>query len=147
MKTTYSRLCQYGSVMFNSTLALLFCIFALSYLCPFPQAQASIKVSRFERRAEFSYASFELAVNLSPQFPFNTQQIFLYITCNTPGREEMVWSKIVQKGDRYNLDGIANSTYSFKATKTGPVIFELRGNVFPYVGKMRDVSYGSITVN
>lgn len=56
----------------------------------------------------------------------------------------MVWSKIVKNGDDYRLFGLEKSNYIFSGSQMGNCEFELRGNIFPYVGQLRDVSYGSV---
>lgn len=88
--------------------------------------------------------SFYPNIDLSSQFNFNTKQIFLYLIARTGEREEMVWSKIVKNGESYKLNDLEKSNYSFSVGIDGPLLFELRGNVFPFVGQMKDIHYATV---
>lgn len=92
----------------------------------------------------FKSMYFEPNIDLTPQFTFNTKQIFLYLTIRAGEKEEMVWSKIVRNGDEYRFFSKQASNYIFSAPELRTCELELRGNVFPYVGQILDVSYGAI---
>lgn len=145
MKNTYNRISYFSTILFNSTMVLLFVIFAISFVSKPGLARANIKVLKLEGRGEYKSLKFEPNVDLSSQFTFNTKQIFLYLTCKVGENEQMAWSKIVSNGSNYGLFESQNSNYSFTVQPgADSVVFELRGNVFPYVGQMKDVSFGTL---
>ncbi|KAK6090517.1 hypothetical protein P3W45_000614 [Vairimorpha bombi] len=89
--------------------------------------------------------SFNPKVDLISQFNFNVKQIFLYARVNyKSGSSEMIWSKIIQRNDKKVLDEVIKSNYEIRGEVGAEVEIELRGNVFPFVGIIRDFSYGSL---
>lgn len=149
MKNTLSRVSTFSSILFNTTLGLLFCIFLASYLNPGYPVSSNLKISWISPNPNFKSLRFEPNIDLTPQFTFNTKQIFIYLVLRTQEdsgnlKEEMTWSKIVKNGDNYKLFEMEKSNSIFSGSLTGGYEFELRGNIFPYVGQLRDISYGSI---
>ncbi|KAM0680533.1 Signal peptidase complex subunit [Glugoides intestinalis] len=144
MKSTYKRLFTFFSIVTNATVFLLFLITVLSYLFPAPPLSADLKVSWVSpNKHTVRVCQFQPSIDLSQQFNFNTKQIFLYLYAKSGDREEMVWSKIIKNGDNYKLFGIEKSTYLFSIAGKNFTEFELRGNIFPFVGLLRDVPYAS----
>lgn len=149
MKNTLSRASTFFSILFHTTLGLLFCIFLASYLNPGYPVSSNLKISWISPNPNFKSLRFEPNIDLTPQFTFNTKQIFLYLTLRTKQsngelKEEMVWSKVAKSGDDYRFFGTEKSNYIFSGSQTGDYEFELRGNIFPYVGQLRDISYGLV---
>lgn len=144
MKNTYNRASSFVSVLFHSTTALLFAIFLIFYLSPPYQVRSNLKIMRLEGKGEYKVLFFEPNVDLKPQFTINTKQIFIYLTCRIGDKEEMVWSKIIKNGGEYQLFSKQVSNYSFICKENVEYDFELSGNIFPYVGQMQTVNYGSV---
>jgi signal peptidase complex subunit 3 len=147
MKSFYDRTCYFGSVSFNATLALLFTIFAISYLSPSPKLTAGLRIDNYKNNMEYKVLYFYPNIDLSSQFNFNTKQIFLYLTYKTKtgNKQEMVWSKIIKNGDKYSLFNKEASNYIFTGDQhIKECIFELRGNIYPYVGQLKDISFGEV---
>lgn len=143
MKNTQKRLFTFFSIVTNATISLLFLITAISYLFPAPLLSADLKVSWASPKSGLRVCQFQPSIDLSQQFKFNTKQIFLYLYAKSGDKEEMVWSKIVKNGDNYKLFGVEKSTYLFSIMGKNFTEFELRGNIFPFVGLLRDVHYAS----
>lgn len=59
-------------------------------------------------------------------------------------KEELVWFKTVQNGTEYKMFSSEKSQYTFSGNAKNMYEVELRGNIFPYVGHMMDVSYGTL---
>jgi len=145
MKNAIERATSFHFILMNCTIALLLAIFAASYFYPFPPVTADLKIDWVSPNRSFKVCRFSPGVDLTPQFSFNTKQVFLYLVAKySPTQEEMVWSKIVRNGEGYRLEGVEQSNYIFSGGSGRSITFELRGNVFPFVGKMRDVQYGSV---
>lgn len=142
MKDTSSRLSEFGTALMNCTIALLFCIFLISYLTPFKEISSDLKVTWISPGRGFRVARLIPNIDLEPQFTFNIKQIFLYVVAKTKGKEEMVWSKIVQNGDSYKFFDLVQTNYIFESSSDQKIEFEIRGSVFPYTGQLLDVHYG-----
>ncbi|KAI4292721.1 signal peptidase complex subunit 3 [Pancytospora philotis] len=142
MKNIQSRVSNFGNVLFNMTLGLLFAVFVLSYIQGLPDVAADMQVVRYNHKNHIKSLIFRPNVDFSQQFKFNTKQIFVYAVLQGSGKSEMVWSKIVRRGDAYALFDKQYSNYTFAGSNDNAARFELRGNVYPYVGQMKDVHYG-----
>lgn len=142
MKNIQGRVSNFFGVLFNMTLVLLFAIFAVSYITTTPALSANMKLLRYDTRSEYKVLVFEPNIDLKPHFTFNTKQIFLYVILHSPDKSEMVWSRIVKNGGKYGLFGKETSNYVFTGSRDKKARFELRGNVYPYVGQMKDIHYG-----
>lgn len=147
MKNAQQRLSVLSNVFFNMTLCLLFAIFAFSYLKGFPEVHAEMELIRYNPRSEYKMLIFKPNLDLTPQFTFNTKQIFLYVVLDSGHKSEMVWSKIIKRGDDYILYTKQSNNYSFTGTKDNLIKLELRGNIFPFVGQMKDVHYGYLNAS
>ena len=147
MKNTKSRVYNFFGVTFNMTAVLLFVIFIISYLRPAPGIASKPTIARYESRGEYKFLIFSPNIDLTPQFTFNTKQVFLYLTCKSSNKEEMAWSKIVTAKDNLRLFERVKSNYIFTGSRDRSARFELRGNVYPYVGQMVDLYYGEVTFN
>ncbi|KAI5148927.1 signal peptidase complex subunit 3 [Enteropsectra breve] len=146
MQSTWKRASVFASKLMNGFMALGFAIFLVSYLSGGSNVSANLKILRFESKYGTSILSFQPNVDLTPEFKFNTKQIFLYLTYRNENEEKMVWSKTVKKGDNYRLfqKEISNTATNIKPG-LHPVL-ELRGNIYPMIGQMRDVGYGKVDV-
>lgn len=134
------------TALFNSTLTLLFMIFLYSYLNPRPECTANPTITWISNStASYKSLKFIPNIDLTNQFTLNTKQIFLYMTVKdliNKGKEEMVWSSIIRNNGEYKLFNPLMSNYIFTGNFLNKYEFEIRGNIFPYVGQLFDVSYG-----
>lgn len=146
MKNTYNRISTFLTILFNSTLVLLFAIFIISYISPPYPAHSNLKILRLDGHGDHKVLFFEPNIDLRPQFTFNTKQIFLFLTCRSNDKEEMVWSKIVKNGEEYALFSKQINNYSFSCKPDQEYEFELSGNIFPYVGQMLRIDYGTVKI-
>lgn len=145
MKNTMERFSTFSTALFSTTLGLFFAIFLYSYLNPRPQIHGDISIPWIsDTKASYKALRFIPNIDLGSQFTLNTKQIFLYLILKDKisNKEEMVWSKIVQNGDNYKLNDICRSNYIFTGNNRNIYEFELRGNIFPFVGQLLDVGYG-----
>lgn len=147
MKDVQSRVTNFFGVLFNMTVILLFAIFVVSYITTTPALKANMKLLRYEPKSEYKILFFEPNIDLTPHFTFNTKQIFLYVVLASPDKSEMVWSKTVRNGERYDLFVKERSNYVFTGSNVKKALFELRGNIYPYVGQMKDIHYGNLVVS
>lgn len=144
MKNTANRISAFTSVLMNCTIALLFSIFLVSYLYGSPKISADLQVDWVSPNRSFKMCRFIPNIDLTPQFYFNTKQVFLYLVTKSSNKQEMVWSKIIKNGENYKLTERLQSNYIFSETENGGKYeFELRGNIFPFVGQLKDVYYGT----
>lgn len=146
MKNTQARTLYYSSVLFNATVVLLAIIFAISYSTTLHPLKASMELIKYNPASEFKVLVFKPNVDLTPHFTFNTKQVFLYLTLDVGERSELVWSKIVRRNCSYRVFEKQFSNYTFTASNSSEVTFVLRGNIFPYVGPMMKVNYGSLDI-
>ncbi len=147
MKNIKERICAFSTVAFNMTLGLLLAIFLSSEMRKNTPLHANLRVLSFNRSLYYKKMMFYPGLDLTPQFNCHVRMIFVYLTCKSGNNcEETIWSKIVKNGDYYNLVSLEHSNYPFTADGGRPIILELRGNIFPYVGRIRDVSYGEIVI-
>lgn len=147
MKNTKERLFYFWNALFNSTLVLLFAIFIISYWLPQPPVSANLRIISYSKNSDLKTLTFDPSIDLAPHFNFNTKQIFLYLTCKcSSGNEEMVWTKTIKNGDNYKIFGKQWNNFRFTADGKPDCIFELRGNIYPYVGQIKDVHYGKLKV-
>lgn len=144
MHKSFKRMSFIGSSIFNPTLVLLFSIFACSLLFVKPLPQAKIQVQSLDVSGYRRVLTFNPRVDLGDQFNFNVKQIFVYLRVVYPsGSSEILWSRIVQRGAKYNLNETVRSNYEIKGEVGKNVVLELRGNYFPFVGVIRDFTFGS----
>jgi len=168
MKNTKERfMCLCGKAL-NLTLVLFLMIFLTSLINKPPKLSVSPKILRVSKTVEWTSVSFVPNVDLSTQFTYNVKQIFLYLICrvdekengmesdsksvsdgssnNSNKKENMVWSRIVRKESVEKVfNKVEKNNYVFSLGKGKKVTFELRGNVFPVVGQVKDVLYGEAT--
>ncbi|KAF9763667.1 Signal peptidase complex subunit 3 [Nosema granulosis] len=137
------RISFISSALMNPTLILLFSIFACSLLFVKPLPKANIQIKSLDASSYRRILTFNPNVDLSDQFNFNVKQIFVYLRVIYPTKSsEILWSKIVQRGDVYKLVENVRSNYEIKGEVGRNVVLELRGNYFPFVGIIRDFSFG-----
>lgn len=143
MKNALERASNFHFVLMNSTIILLLIIFTTSYFYPKTSVSADLEIGWVSPNRSFKMCRFTPNIDLTPQFAFNTKQVFLYMIAKSSVGEEMVWSRIIKNGDLCRLEKQEQSNYVFSGGPGETILFELRGNVFPFVGKMTDVLYGS----
>lgn len=143
MKNTISRITCFSSILMNCTILLLLSIFLVSYLFPVPSITAELKIEWVSPNRSYKACRFSPNIDLSSQFNFNTKQIFLYLVAKTPNKQEMVWSKIIKNGEKCKFFEPLQSNSIFSTGENGLVEFELRGNMFPFVGQLKDLHYGN----
>lgn len=144
MHKSLKRISFISSAIFNPTLVLLFSIFACSLLFVKPLPKANIQVKGLDASGYRRILTFSPNVDLEDQFNFNVKQIFVYLRVIYPSKSsEILWSRIVQRGGKYKLNEVVRSNYEIKGEVGRNVILELRGNYFPFVGIIRDFSFGS----
>lgn len=137
------RIYVFSGLAFNMTLILLLAIFIASEIQAKHNSSANLRIKAVNRIGLYKRVHFYPGIDLSSQFNWHTRMIFVYLTCRSgTNTEEMVWSKIVKNGDHYDLNGLERSNYFFNCDGGRQVVFELRANVFPYVGKLKDISLG-----
>lgn len=144
MKTARKRLSSLVSFIFNPTLVLLLAIFLSSFLVVKKPPAADLRVLEYKSYGRNMVVSFEPNVDLSTQFNFNLKQVFVYLRATYPDMEngsEIVWSRIVRRGDEKRLSGVFRSNYDIAGDLSRRAVFELRGNYFPFVGIVRDVLF------
>lgn len=145
MKNTSARISEFGSVLMNCTIVLLFSIFLISYFTPLKDVSSNLKIVWMSPGKGFKVARLIPNIDLTPQFVFNIKQIFLYVVAKSNGKEEMVWSKIVKNGDKCKFFDLVQTTYNFEPNSNEKIEFEIRGSIFPYTGQLLDVFYGKAT--
>lgn len=144
MKRFPQRLMTFLSLTFQACSTLAFVIFMYTELfVKNPKLDCKPTVDLFGTTMNKCYMRFTPNVDLTKLFHFNTKQVFLYATMTTGEQHEMCWSRIVQANDPKEFFKIVNNNYPF-GIKEGmnsfdKIKFELRANLFPYVGKMKDV--------
>lgn len=143
MKNAVTRATSFCSILMNCTILLLLAIFIASYFYSIPQVTADLRVGWVSPNKNYKVCQFFPNIDLTPQFNFNTKQVFLYLVAKTPEKQEMVWSKIVKNGEKYKFFESEKSNYIFSVGGDGHISFELRGNMFPFVGQLKDIHYGS----
>lgn len=144
MKTARRRFNALMSFTFNPTLALLLAIFLSSLLVLKKPPAGDISVTDYKTYGRNSVVSFQTGLDLSDQFNFNLKQIFVYVRAVYPSAKnssEIVWSRIVRRGDKKRIEGVLRSNYDISGDLSKTIVFELRGNYFPFVGMVRDILF------
>ncbi|EOB12975.1 signal peptidase complex subunit 3 [Nosema bombycis CQ1] len=145
MHLAHKRASFVFSSLFNPTLILLFSIFVCSLLFVKPLPKANIQVVSLDASTYRRVLTFNPNVDLNNQFNFNVKQIFVYLRAIYPSRSsEILWSQIVRRCDPKILKGVVKSNYQIKGEVGKNVILELRGNYCPFVGIIRDFSFGQV---
>lgn len=87
---------------------------------------------------------FNPQADLTEYFHLNVKQVFLYLKMHHKRTSEIIWSRIVQRGDEKRFFNHVINNYRFFDIPDGTVVkFELRGCIFPYVGIVQDKLLGS----
>lgn len=147
MKRFPNRFFTFFSLTFQACTCLSAIIFIYATLfLKTPPIVTNPQVTTFGFVLNKCYMRFRPNVDLTPLFNLNTKQIFLYATMVTGKQHEMVWSKIVQLNDIKKFYECVNNNYPFSviegADKYRTIEFELRANLFPFVGAMKDILIG-----
>ncbi|ELA41894.1 uncharacterized protein VICG_01078 [Vittaforma corneae ATCC 50505] len=90
MKNAITRASSFCSILMNCTVLLLFAIFITSYFYSTPQVTADLKVEWVSPNRNYKACQFFPNIDLTPQFNFNTKQVFLYLVAKSP--ENKKWS-------------------------------------------------------
>jgi signal peptidase complex subunit 3 len=138
------------SFVFNPTLVLLLGIYILSYLVIKEIPKADLKIAGYQTRGKHDTIIFEPNLDLESEFRtyFNLKQIFVYLKATYTGKKnhsEIVWSKIIGRGDLKKLVGEFRSNYEIRGSILDDKVFELRGNYFPFVGAVKDFLFGRVS--
>lgn len=118
-------------------------IFLLSHLNKKDVPECDIRISSYALdNSRTRYIYFSPNIDLSPQFHLNVKQTFVYLKMKYDGtNSDMLWSKIVKRGDSKKLSEYYYNNYTIPIVKSGKVFLELRGCIFPYIGQTSDVLY------
>lgn len=143
MKNTFSRGITFFGHFLTYSFGLLAVITLVSHLFQEPHITSDLTISWISPGKSYKSCQFFPNVDLTPQFNMNTKQVFLYLTVKTDNKEQMLWSKIVKNGSDYKFFNPEKSKYMFNIPD-GNAVFELKGNVFPFVGFMKTVKYAEI---
>lgn len=145
MKDTKSRISGFLGLAFNMTVLLLLVMFLDSFLRKLPPVRADLRLSHYSNRSTHKALRFIPNVDLTPHFTRHTKMVFLYLVCTSGSKQEIVWSRIVRRGDGCLLKAEESSAL-FVPAPNQPITIELRGNIFPFVGIMTTRDYGRLAV-
>ncbi|WUR02865.1 signal peptidase complex subunit 3 (SPCS3) [Vairimorpha necatrix] len=145
MHLTKRRFTFCFSALFNPTLILLGLIFLCSLLVEKPPAQSDIIIKEIKASGLKRGIKFNPRIDLTDQFNFNVKIIFLYVRINyQTGSQEMIWSRIIRREDAKIINETLKNIYDIRGEVGTEVEIEVRGCVTPFVGLIRDKSYGTI---
>ncbi|ORD95024.1 hypothetical protein ECANGB1_1713 [Enterospora canceri] len=145
MKNISIRVSTFFSYLFQSTTTMCILLFLATLVLKKDQIKANPTITTFGHKANNCYMRFSPNIDLTKEFNMNTKQVFLYVVCVTGSKHEMVWSKIVEESSRKKLYDLVRNSYRFRIrgdiSAYDAIYFELRGSVFPKIGKMEDKLY------
>ncbi|KCZ82493.1 hypothetical protein H312_00151 [Anncaliia algerae PRA339] len=141
IRKRFSKLTTYN---FNFTTMLLVLIFLLTHFYDpaLPKAELSLN------NVMGPPFTFDLKVDLTNQFHLNVKQIFLYLRINyNDVNNDVIWSEIIKKNDDKLVVRKAWNNYIVAKPNSAQLTYELRGCVFPYVGKIKDILLATQKMN
>ncbi|EEQ82849.1 hypothetical protein NCER_100389 [Vairimorpha ceranae BRL01] len=145
MQFTKQRFSFCFSGIFYPTVVLLGSIFLCSLLIEKAPPKSNMEIKEVLSKGHRRIITFNPKIDLTSQFNFNVKIIFLYARINySTGSQEMIWSRIIRRGDKKIINEICRSIYDIRGEVGTEVEIELRGCMTPFVGLIRNFSYGSV---
>ena len=124
-------------------------IILLDFLHKQPKIVSESKIIEFEHKTNECYLKFIPNIDLTSIFRYNTKQVFLYCISKNGKRHEMCWSETVKINDTKIFYHAVINNYSFNISEGSNEFteykFELRGNIFPWIGRIVDVKLGTFS--
>ncbi|RVD93069.1 Signal peptidase complex subunit [Tubulinosema ratisbonensis] len=136
MYSIRKRVSKLMTFTFNFTTGLLVLIFLLTSFYNPELPKVKVQLNNV-RGPPFI---FDLDINLTNQFHLNVKQIFLYMKINyDKENNDIIWSEIIKRSSKKVISKRVANNYVVAAPRSQKILFELRGCIFPFVGKIKDV--------